>query len=108
MAEMHSWWVSFCVLDLSEFELHSPWWVSGSSGAGSIVCAAVRAPTREGARHMIENSFDIHPGDMSFRFVEEREPDWSPFSGRFPKARWMAWETDKTCQCGGCDNAKDS
>lgn len=101
-----SWWVSwYHPKDLGDFELGSPWWVSGAqqkidASTGAIleswptICAAVRAKTEEEAMGVIITAFDRRPKEMEWRFVEERPSGWSPFSERFPRADWMEWTNE--------------
>lgn len=99
---MKNWWLSWYWPDeLGGFELHSPWWISGYKIEGPIddpscgdacICAAVQADTEEEAMGKVIASFDKKPSAMEWRFCEEHPPDWSPFSGRFPHAKWMKWE----------------
>lgn len=98
-----AWWISwYSVKPLSTFELHSPWWVSGyrCSDDAETVCAAIYAADEDQARAIIRAAYDDDPGELEFRFVEELTQ--SPFSGRFPKATWMAWEDGRTCSCAEC------
>ena len=102
---MKNYWVSFWVgPQHGGFELHSPWWISGyrfvdgkmpdddeDEVTESSVCAGIKAESEEAAQEIVYASFDTRPASLDFRFVEERPDDWSPFSGRFPKADWMTW-----------------
>jgi hypothetical protein len=75
-----------------EFELHSPWWISGGDlGGNDIVVAAVRAEDEDAARVIIHQSYDKPPVWLDWRFVNERADDWAPFCDRFPQASWMKW-----------------
>jgi len=81
---------------LGEFELKWPWWISGYDFDDKVcICAAVRANSKAEAEELILNSYDKRPSDLDWRFCEEKPADWSPFSGRFPKADWMCqyWKT---------------
>ena len=90
---MKSFWFSwYHEQSFGAFELHSPWWVSGSTETANTVCAAVRAEDEEHAKRLVIESFDTAPTEVEWRFVEERPADWSPFTDRFPRARWMKWE----------------
>lgn len=87
-------WLSWeHVTDGPTFELHSPWWVSGEtfSGERQMICAAVLAQSEEAARKLIEASYDPGGAVAEWRFCNEREPDWTPFCDRFPRAKWMHW-----------------
>lgn len=94
-----SWWQN---RELGPFELHSPWWVSGSRGLGpstfdESIVAAVKAEDEAAARQVVVDSYDKSPDEIEFRFVEERPNDWEPFSDRFPRAEWMKWEKTEVC-----------
>ncbi len=85
-----SWWQT---PDLPEFELHSPWWISGSrpgDGAASI-CAAVMAAYEDAARETVYRAFDERPDRLDFRFVTAQPAGWSPYCDRFQAADWMRW-----------------
>lgn len=93
-APLKNFWVSwFATPEQGEFEIHSPWWFSGTrlDGASTVV-AAVKATDADAARIMVFESYDRPPFKLDWRFVEERPDDWSPFSDRFPRADWMKWE----------------
>lgn len=92
---MKAFWISWWnPPDASAFELHFPWWVSGtrgSDGAGSI-CAAVQAEDADAAVRMVRQCYDVPMTEMQFRFCEEETVDWIPYTDRFEKAEWMpAW-----------------
>lgn len=106
------WWVSWYHIDsLGEFELHSPWWVSGCRLVGDLdgdlredptMVAAVRAADAESAREFVIQSYDNPPVDLEWRFVDDL-PDGPAFTDRFPKGDWMAWDSDgRTCNCPKC------
>lgn len=91
---MKNFWISWEHREeYSGFELHTPWWITGSGESYQTVCAAVRAEDEEGAKKVVLDSFDETPqtDDFQWRFVQERPADWSPFSERFPKQKWMQW-----------------
>lgn len=91
---MVKFWVSFWSADLSKFEYHGPWWVSGYRGdecGEQSVCAAVVAKDEEHAKHIIEAAHDEGHAPAEGRFVDAREDAWSPFCDRFTKAKWMKW-----------------
>lgn len=82
------------------YELHWPWWISGyrmdgDDETGALdtpsICAAVRAPNEAAAKALIIAAYDEPPGELEWRFCNERPDDWSPFNERFPKADWMQW-----------------
>lgn len=85
-----SWWTTE---EMGVFELHSPWWISGELGDGTTVslCAAVRALSARDAKALILCSYERLPGQIEWRFVEQKADGWSPFSDRFPRAEWMQW-----------------
>lgn len=87
------WWVSWWHKpSMGDFELHSPWWVSGFDEGGSeSVCAAIIADSERSARRMILAAYDKKPRSIEFRFCNARPGDWNPFCGRFPRADWMQW-----------------
>lgn len=97
-----NWWLSFYAeTPLDEFELHSPWWISGYDADGvSIVVAAVQAPDQSAAWEQVRTAYDTPPASLRQRFIDVQAPDWSPFSERFPQGEWMAWEPGRTCACG--------
>jgi hypothetical protein len=85
----------------AEFELHSPWWVSGyGADDETIYCAAVRAASPDEAKALVAAAYDHHDGVLRERFCEPLEG--SPFTGRFPQAAWMAWNDESTCACQTC------
>jgi len=88
-----AFWLSWYQLpEMGAFTLYWPWWVSGSfSGGGTTICAAVMAKDEEEAKSVVWNAFDTPPEGLAWRFCNEREPGWSPFGDRFPKADWMEW-----------------
>lgn len=97
---MTGWWISwYSDVPLPSFELHSPWWVSGEDADGhETVVAAVRAKNEDEARWQILRAYDTQPDDVRWRFCEALTHD-TPFTDRFPKAVWMAWDDKGTCMC---------
>lgn len=99
---MSGWWLSwYSDIPLAEFELHSPWWVSGYDGAGvETVVAAVRAEDEEAAMEAVRTAYDFLPEHPSirWRFVEPLTRE-TPFTERFPQGEWMAWDAEGTCRC---------
>lgn len=91
------WWLSW-EASQEEFELHSPWWVSGFAYyeqdgeeiERATICAAVRAATEDEAKAKILAAHD-GPVVLEWRFCSDKGPDYDPFNGRFPRADWMAW-----------------
>lgn len=92
---MKNYWLSWYHCEtLGEFELHFPWWVSGETldePPQFTICAAVQAESEAKAVALINECYDKHPGFLKWRFINEREDDWSPFGDRFQKADWMKW-----------------
>lgn len=56
------------------------------------ICAAVQAENEEAAKALIVTAHDA-PVALEWRFCEERDSGWVPFSARFPRAAWMKWES---------------
>jgi hypothetical protein len=79
---------------LGAFELHSPWWVSGTRLDGAdTVCAAIKAENEDAAKAAVVAAYDTPPDTLEWRFCE-RQPDvWSPFNTRFQRSAWIQWET---------------
>lgn len=99
MTEFKSFWLSwYCPGYLmGMFELHSPWWISGSTMDGAwTICAAVRAANEDAAKAVILASYDDPPDTLKWRFVEEQRQEWSPFCDRFTRADWMQWHAEDT------------
>lgn len=88
---MKNFWLSWWWLDADgAFELHWPWWISGwRESDEASVCAAVRAESEDAARELVLASYDKRPGNVEFRFVEERPDDWTPYNSRFKQGDWM-------------------
>ena len=60
---MKSFWISwYHEQSFGAFELHSPWWVSGSTDTANTVCAAVRAEDEEHAKRIVVEAFVTPPG----------------------------------------------
>lgn len=90
---MNAYWLSWWwAPDIGEFELHSPWWISGQrlDGARSVV-AAIRAPDEAAAKQVVMESHEAPPASIEWRFCERRPEDWAPFCDRLPRADWMQW-----------------
>jgi hypothetical protein len=96
---VRDFWLSwYCQSPISEFELHSPWWVSGYGADDSfIVVAAVRAADERAAFEQVRAAYDNEPEGFRERFCEPLTS--SPFSGRFLQSKWMAWDSERTCGC---------
>lgn len=96
---MKRFWLSWYHSDVDHgaFELHSPWWTSGTRLFGETVsrtiCAAVIAKNGEEARERVRLSYDRppEPDAIEWRFCEAKDDEWSPFNDRFQRAKWMAW-----------------
>ena len=96
------WWVSWYGKH-GTFELHSPWWNSGtrqaSIGGGEwddIFYAAVLANSEDEALKVILDAHDnAGAGIVEWRFAHPRPVDWSPFGDRFPRVDWMQWPEEK-------------
>jgi hypothetical protein len=101
---MNAYWISwYHHPDDGEFELHTPWWISGTTMEETMrptIVAAVQAPSEEAAWEVIHQSYDTPPTRIETRFcnqLEDREQQpsarqpWTPEDGRFPRADWMQW-----------------
>ena len=104
--QVRPFWVSWVQKpELSEYELHSPWWTSGQAphpdGTRFTICAAVMAESVEAAKNKILDAYDVRPTDLEWRFCEERPNNWTPFSERFPRAAWMRWPNAPDQRPGG-------
>lgn len=89
-----NWWLSWWWDPDTQgsFELHTPWWRSGSDPDDRIsIVAAVVAPSEDAARELILAPYDTRPESLDWRFCEERSDGWSPFGSRFRRADWMRW-----------------
>jgi hypothetical protein len=87
-------WISWhSTEEMSAFELNTPWWISGYRGSddAAIICAAVKAASKEHAEQIIYESYDNRPASIEFRFCDERPDDWTPFCDRFKRAEWMSF-----------------
>lgn len=112
---MRAFWISYYVPTdrLKDFELHSPWWISGYTSEErerATIVAAVWDETEAAAAKRFRDAFDERP-EFEERFIDPVQgDDWSPFSDRFPKSDWMAWAPPVTCACGlpACDGAASS
>lgn len=103
-----NFWLSwYSPTPTSEFELHSPWWVSGyDTDDRYILVAAVRATNEEAAFAAVRAAYDNRHGPIEERFIKPLGPD-GPFSDRFPRAGWMAWDEQRTCGCPAHSNPTD-
>lgn len=94
MSDVKKYWLSWYATEAAgEWELHSPWWISGTrcSDDAATVCAAVEAESEEAAWAKIAAAYDDKSAIIEQRFIEPQSDDWAPFSGRFPRAKWMQW-----------------
>lgn len=87
------YWMSW-ISDLDQpFELHWPWWQSGSDCNDRwIICAAIMAESEEAAWQILIDSHD--EPDLATperRFCNHKPDNWRPFCDRFPRADWMQW-----------------
>lgn len=97
--EQDFWLSWYSPANMAEFELHSPWWVSGyDSDDRNIVVAAVRAVDEAAAFAQVRAAYDNGVGPIEERFIETMTHE-TPFGGRFPQAGWMAWDAERTCGC---------
>lgn len=96
---MREWWLSWYHLpSYSEFEMHTPWWISGmrlNDDAATIV-AMVRAPSEQEAWRVVQAAYDIAPKPgVEQRFCDEIPPGvplpWDHEDPRFAWAEWMVW-----------------
>ena len=85
-----SWWCDED--DYGKWELHSPWWVTGEDPEGRLsICAAVWAGSHESAQGIIHDCYDEPPSELDWRSVEQKPPEFDPFTDRFPRRDWMKW-----------------
>lgn len=102
---LYPFWVSWHhdIDQITNFELHYPWWISGSTDTTYTICAAIMAENEEDAKNIVLSSFDFKNSSLltTWRFVDKQAPDWSPFCDRFAKADWMSWPYP-TCACSLC------
>lgn len=91
---MRKYWASWLHnASLGEFELHSPWWISGvvdDEADSETICAAIIAKNEDDVKLQVNNSYDKKPENLVWRFCEERPDDWKP-GDRFPFKKWMVW-----------------
>lgn len=101
---MKSFWLSwYATPDTGPWSLHWPWWISGARIVADrlafdeereepTVCAAVQSEDADAAREIILAAHDKRPdGKIEWRFCEEQDQSWAPFSDRFPRGDWMQW-----------------
>ena len=61
---MSLFWISwYHTKEMSEFELHSPWWISGTRlhDDAQTICSAIKAPDQETAIEEVKSSYDDIP-----------------------------------------------
>lgn len=102
----------------SEFEIHTPWWTTGSGDGFDTICAAVMADNEDAARKQILESYDEPPENpksleiwimpdeggckllptpfegLVWRFCNEKPEGWSPYGDRFQEPSWAKWPPD--------------
>lgn len=93
---MLRFWVSWYHEEpFGELKLEFPWWTTGwrCSDYADTICAAVIAPTQEGAEEIIYKACEFRPEVIEFRFVDSKPDDWIPFNERFRsgKEKWRKW-----------------
>lgn len=84
------WWLSFYVDEDHGWLIESPWWISGYGENTNIVVVAMVATTEDEAKDKVLSGID-EGAKFEWRFVIEKENDWSPFGDRFQRADWMEW-----------------
>lgn len=96
MDDVKKYWVSWygCYETLGAFTLYSPWWISGltmDEPERQTLCAAIKTVSEDSVKEIIYAAYDKMPdaGAIEFRFIEECEDNWEPFSERFPEGAWM-------------------
>jgi len=94
--EIKKYWVSWygCYETLGAFTLYSPWWFSGFTAdepERQTICAAIKTTSEEAVKEIVYSSYDKLPDaeSIEFRFIEEADADWEPFTDRFPEGAWM-------------------
>jgi hypothetical protein len=99
---VNAYWLSwYHHPDDGEFELHTPWWVSGftmSEPQRDTIVAAVQAANEETAWAKVRAAYDTPPTRLEERFCDELEGTYAqePWTERFPHADWMQWSTEGT------------
>ncbi len=93
---MKRYWISWYGCTTIHFELDLPWWINGYRFEGQpMICAAVLAENEFQAKNKIKTAHDKKV-ELEWKFCEEKEDDWSPFSEQFPQKGWMTWPSNKT------------
>lgn len=90
-------WMSWSDPALGDWELHSPWWISGYDSQDlPTICAAVMAHSEDEAMDIARNAYDDREvgRGIEFRFCVQKEAGWSPFCGRFGRSAWMKWDEE--------------
>jgi hypothetical protein len=99
--KVFSWfWISwYWPPSAGPFTLYCPWWISGETDhleeGTKTVCAAIPAKTPQEAEDVVFAAFDSQPDEINWRLCSPREPGTNPFSGRFPREKWMRWPPKK-------------
>ncbi len=75
--------------EFSNYELHWPWWISGSGDGFNTICAAIVGRDEDAVREVVHDCYDARPDHIKFRFIEERPDDFVPYSDRFAWKSWM-------------------
>jgi hypothetical protein len=95
---VRAWWISWYA-DPADgpFELHTPWWISGSTMEHvqrSTIVAAVQAESEDDAWEVVREAYDADPKNLEERFctelTDEKMP-WERPGSRFQLADWMKW-----------------
>ena len=86
-------WISWYDQHYGDWELASPWWVSGErcGDDAKTICAAVKAASADDAMQVVLDAHDEHKENLEWRFVTEKPKGWLPFGDRFRRADWMEW-----------------
>lgn len=87
---MRIYWLSWeSRNEFSNYELHWPWWISGSGDGFNTICAAIVGRDEDAVREVVYDCYDARPDHIKFRFIEERADDFVPYSDRFAWKSWM-------------------
>jgi hypothetical protein len=94
---MKNFWISWNAPESMEFDLESPWWVTGKYHGGSVVSAAIKADDVASAKEAIYRCYVDHPGSLRFLSVTEKPEGWGPWDAPegqetpFQREDWMVW-----------------
>lgn len=84
------WWASFELLS-GNYEIHSPSWVSGYGRGPTVVFAGIAESEDDLMEHIEAHCLD-EGSSVEWRFVNERDDDYSPYTDRFPgPSSWHVW-----------------